>query len=102
MAPSQLDIKTRALGRLIKEESLYHQELSEQERVVASMKQQQADPYELKKQVEVLEDTRKMIPELRKKVKESLGSLEHFLGEYSGDDDLTMANANIAAAKVIC
>jgi tubulin-specific chaperone A len=99
MAPSPLEIKTKALGRLIKEESLYHEEVQEQEHAISTMKSQNADPYDLKKQVEVLEDSKRMIPELRKKIEESLGSLEQFIREYTGDENLEDANVNIATAK---
>lgn len=99
MAPSQVEIKTKALGRLLKEEQLYHQEQQEQEKVIATMKAQNADVYELKKQVEVLEDTKKMIPELRKKIRESLDALEQFLQDFTGEHDKEAAGTNIAAAK---
>ncbi|CEP20773.1 RBL2 [Cyberlindnera jadinii] len=101
MSPSQLEIKTRALGRLIKEETIYHDEVKEQEGVIASMKSADADEYEIKKQVEVLEDTKKMIPLLREKIQQSLESLEQFLKDYTGEDSLDSASANIATAKKV-
>ena len=69
--------------------------------MIASMKSADADEYEIKKQVEVLEDTKKMIPLLREKIQQSLESLEQFLKDYTGEDSLDSASANIATAKKV-
>lgn len=99
MAPTQLEIKTKSLGRLIKEESLYQQELKEQESHVENLKTSNADSYEIKKQVEVLDDTKKVIPEIRKKISEAKDSLEAHIKDYTGTEDLTASKENIAAAE---
>lgn len=102
MAPTQLEIKTKALGRLVKEEGLYQRELEDQEKVIEGLKAQNADSYEIKKQIEVLDDTKKVIPEIRKKIRESKESLEAFLESYTDGDDTSAAKQNIqAATKVI-
>ncbi|CCH42939.1 Tubulin-specific chaperone A [Wickerhamomyces ciferrii] len=101
MAPSQLEIKTKALGRLIKEESLYQDELKAQEAHVEQLKSSGADQYDLKKQVEVLDDTKNVIPEIRKKIDEAQQSLEEFLKEYQGTEDLTASKENIELAQKI-
>jgi tubulin-specific chaperone A len=49
--PSQLQIKTNALGRLIKEERLYRDEVVDHEKRIADMKAANADEYDIKKQV---------------------------------------------------
>lgn len=99
MAPTQLEIKSKALARLIKEEGLYQKELKEQEEHVQGLKSSNADSYEIKKQEEVLEDTRKVIPEVRKKISEAQESLESYITDYTGTEDLTTAKKNIEAAK---
>lgn len=75
MGPSQLKIKSLALKRLLKEVQLYQAELDEQQQVVDKLSEKLALEaegeevhYELKKQVQVLEETKKMIPALQKKV----------------------------------
>jgi tubulin-specific chaperone A len=53
MAPSQLQIKTNALGRLLKESNLYQKEVEEQQARVDNLKANSADEYEIKKAVGV-------------------------------------------------
>lgn len=77
--PSQIKIKTLALGRLIKEEKMYKQETVEQAERVEKMKSNGDDEYEIKKQVEVLKDTEQMVPIMRKKIVEMKESLEGIL-----------------------
>lgn len=95
MAPSRLEIRVKALVRLLKDEKLYHQELAEQQAVVDAMKARGADEYDLKKQIEVLEDTRQMIPALRGKVQEALREVEE--DRSVGEE----AAAAVAAAKAL-
>lgn len=91
MAPSPLQIKVNALKRLIKEEKLYQQEVSEQEQFVNQMKANNADEYELKKQIEVLEEAQRMVPEVTKKITQHKQSLKEFLETYSGEEDTSAA-----------
>lgn len=51
MAPSQLQIKTNALSRLLKEEKLYHQEVDDISKKIDRMKADGSDEYEIKKMV---------------------------------------------------
>lgn len=67
MGPSPLQIKVNALKRLIKEEKLSKQEVAEQEQHINQMKANNADEYELKKQIQVLEESQRMVPEVTKK-----------------------------------
>jgi tubulin-specific chaperone A len=99
MAPSQLEIKTKALGRLVKEEGLYQKEVKEQEQVVEKLKAVNGDEYDIKKQIEVLNDTKQMVPEIRQKIKQSLDALEAYLESYTGSEDVSAANENIDVAK---
>lgn len=91
MAPSQLQIKVSALKRLIKEEKLYQQEVKEQEQYVAQMKANNADEYEIKKQIEVLEESKRMVPQVTTKIEEHRDALKQFLESYSGDEDVKQA-----------
>ncbi|KAH3664319.1 hypothetical protein WICMUC_005847 [Wickerhamomyces mucosus] len=99
MAPTQLEIKTKALGRLVKEESLYQEELKQQDDHINFLKSNNGDEYEIKKQIQVLDDTKKVIKEVLKKIKESKDSLESFLETYTGDEDLNLSKQNIANAN---
>ncbi|CUM65316.1 uncharacterized protein PRCAT00002951001 [Priceomyces carsonii] len=96
MAPTQLQIKVNALKRLIKEKKFYDQEVGEHEQYVNKLKSNGADEYELKKQIQVLEESKRMIPEINKKIHEHRKALEKFLTSYKGEEDLKEANELIA------
>ncbi|ODV94702.1 hypothetical protein PACTADRAFT_43869 [Pachysolen tannophilus NRRL Y-2460] len=90
MAPSQLKIKVSALNRLLKDESLYHIELQEQHQLISGLEAKINDEaelnkeemgYELKKQLQVLDETEKMIPQLRLKISEFTENLKTFIEE---------------------
>ena len=91
MGPSPLQIKVNALKRLIKEEKLSKQEVAEQEQHINQMKANNADEYEVKKQIQVLEESQRMVPEVTKKVAEYRQALKEFLDSYKGDEDVTEA-----------
>ncbi|CAK7903201.1 tubulin-specific chaperone A [[Candida] anglica] len=95
MAPTPLQIKVNSLKRLIKEETLYKQEVTDQEKYVEQMKSKDADEYELKKQVQVLEESQRMVPELTRKIKEHKEALVSFLDTYTGDEDVSVAKSLI-------
>ena len=91
MPPSALQIKVNALKRLIKEETLYQQEVAEQQQYVDHMKSNNADEYELKKQIQVLEESQRMVPEVSRKIKDHKEALSQFLETYKGEEDLSAA-----------
>lgn len=97
MSPSALQIKVNALKRLIKEESLYQQEVAEQQNFVNQMKSNNADEYELKKQIQVLEESQRMVPEVSEKIKKHKQALVEFVENYKGDEDLSAANELISS-----
>ncbi|CCC68124.1 hypothetical protein NCAS_0B00400 [Naumovozyma castellii] len=99
MAPTQLDIKCKALERLVKEESYYQQELKEQQQHVDTLKKDtKVDPYDLKKQVEVLEDTERLLPTLYAKIREFKENLQQYIDSYEGEEDLHEAKIAITNA----
>lgn len=88
MAPTALEIKTKALQRLLKERQLYENEVSEQEEYLKQMKASDSDEYEVRKQEKVLNESRRMVPELAKKIKEHGEALKLFIAGYTGEEDL--------------
>lgn len=102
MAPTQLEIKVKALQRLVKEEKYYVQELKDQQKHVKNLKADTSvDKYDLKKQEEVLNDTERLLPTLYVKIKEFMDNLEEYLGSYSGSEDTNEAKEAIEAAKTV-
>ncbi|QEU59929.1 Rbl2 [Kluyveromyces lactis] len=99
MAPTQLEIKERALKRLCKEEHFYQEELEQQKLHVKKLQSDPSvDPYDLKKQVEVQQDTERLLPELYKKIKQFRDDLDKYLGSYEGTEDLESAKAALKTA----
>lgn len=88
MPPTPLEIKTKALQRLLKEHQLYEKEVLEQEEYLKQMKASDSDEYEIRKQEKVLDESKRMVPELAKKIKQHGEALKLFLGGYSGEEDL--------------
>ncbi|CCF55840.1 hypothetical protein KAFR_0A04050 [Kazachstania africana CBS 2517] len=102
MAPTQLEIKVRALQRLLKEEQYYIQELKDQSLHVESLqKDTSVDPYDLKKQIEVLDDTKRLLPTLYQKIKEFTDDLEQYLKTYSGDDTIDAKETITKATELL-
>lgn len=96
MPPSQLQVKVNALKRLIKEEKLYQQEVTEQEQYVKSMQLNNADEYEIKKQIEVLQESQRMVPEITTKIFQHKEALKAFLDSFKGDEDTSAAKELVA------
>ena len=99
MSPSQLEIKVRALQRLVKEEGYYQQELKDQTAHVEKLKKDKdVDPYDLKKQEEVQQDTEKLLPTMYKKIAEFKENLEEYIKSYQGNEELQDAQTAIKKA----
>lgn len=96
MPPSPLQVKVNALKRLIKEEKLYQQEATEQEQLVKSMQLNNADEYEIKKQIEVLQESQRMVPEITNKIAQHKEALKAFLDGFKGDEDMSAAEELLA------
>lgn len=97
MSPTPLVIKTKALGRLVKEKQIYEDELKqEQSRLEELMKNKPETEdfdynYKLKVQVQLLEESQKMIPALATKIAEHANDLSKYVNDYEGPEDLTEA-----------
>ncbi len=84
MAPTQVQIATSVLQRLMKEEASYHKELEQQKaRIVKLEKGETEDSenleYQLKQERKGLEETKAVIPGLREKVTSAREKLESVL-----------------------
>ncbi|WPK25479.1 hypothetical protein PUMCH_002796 [Australozyma saopauloensis] len=86
MAPSKLEIKVKALQRLLREKEYYEKELKEQEQELENMKQSSRDEYEIKKQDELVAEAKRMLPELDSKIKQHKAELAKFVEEYKGEE----------------
>lgn len=102
MTPTQLQIKTKALQRLLKEELYYKEELRQQQETVAKLKSDPSvDSYDLKKQVQVLNDTERLLPVLYEKIEEFCQDLKNFIEIYEGNESLVDSNELVTEAETL-
>ncbi|KAK5852282.1 hypothetical protein PBY51_023763 [Eleginops maclovinus] len=75
----QIKIKTGIVKRLAKEEISYKKEMKQQEEKVERMKAEAGCEYVLKKQVEVLQEARMMIPDCHRRLTIAHSDLQQLL-----------------------
>lgn len=95
MAPSTLQVLTKAIQRLEKEGNLYKNDIAEQEREMETLINNNADEVLIRKHREVLDESKRMIPELNRKLSDHKNRLRVFLQSYSGDEDVQAATSLI-------
>ncbi|PGH06686.1 hypothetical protein AJ79_06470 [Helicocarpus griseus UAMH5409] len=89
MAPqTPLAIATSALQRLVKEEASYHRELEQQQERIKRLEAEQPTDdddgnkeYILRQERQALEETRKVLPNMKQKISEAIAKLDHLLVE---------------------
>lgn len=91
MAPGKLEIKVKALQRLLNEREYYGNEIKEQEAVHENMKLSNGDEYEIKKHGELVAELKRMLPELDTKIKQHRAELAKFLESYKGEESVELA-----------
>ncbi|XP_065060145.1 tubulin-specific chaperone A-like [Rhopilema esculentum] len=94
----QIKIKTGVVKRLGKEKGLYGKEVKEQEEKIEKMKAEQKDEYDIKKQIEVLNESRRMIPDCTKRLRTAHNELSQLLEK---EQDLAETEEFIAAKEVL-
>jgi len=82
----QLMIKVKACQRLIKEAAYYEKETKENEEQLQKMKDEQKDPYDIKKFEEVLGESQMMIPESIGRRDKALDDLRDFVSALEKDE----------------
>uniref|UniRef100_A0A1A8NQP3 Tubulin-specific chaperone A n=1 Tax=Nothobranchius rachovii TaxID=451742 RepID=A0A1A8NQP3_9TELE len=81
----QIKIKTGVVKRLAKEEFLYMDEAKKQEEKVERLKAEAGDEYVIKKQMEVLQESRMMIPDCHRRLAVAHADLLQLLEEMEKD-----------------
>ncbi|XP_064609083.1 tubulin-specific chaperone A-like [Liolophura sinensis] len=72
-------IKTGVVTRLSKEKLMYEKEVVDQEAKIEKMKADQKDEYDIKKQVEVLQESKAMIPDCKRRLTTAHEELKQLL-----------------------
>ena len=79
MRQHDLTLASPRACRLVKEVAFYEAEVKENEATLAQMKQDNKDPYDIKKFEEVLGESYMMIPDANARLKQSLEDLASFV-----------------------
>uniref|UniRef100_A0A3Q3L965 Tubulin-specific chaperone A n=1 Tax=Mastacembelus armatus TaxID=205130 RepID=A0A3Q3L965_9TELE len=75
----QIKIKTGIVKRLAKEKIAYITEAKQQEEKIERLKAEAGDDYVIKKQMEVLQESRMMIPDCHRRLTVAYGDLQQLL-----------------------
>ncbi|KAG7320961.1 hypothetical protein KOW79_015376 [Hemibagrus wyckioides] len=75
----QIKIKTGVVKRLAKEEVLYIKEAKQQEERIERLKAESGDEHVIKKQMEVLQESRMMIPDCHRRLAMAHADLQQLL-----------------------
>lgn len=97
-----LKIKTGAVKRTSKEYLSYFTEKKKEEAFLEKMRIISADPYDIKQQENVVQESQMMIPETKKQLEGLLADLKQYFADVGGDlgaeSDEGMAAAEVIAA----
>lgn len=94
----QIKIKTGIVKRLAKEEIAYISEAKQQEEKVERLKAEAGDDYVIKKQMEVLQESKMMIPDCRRRLTVAHADLSQLL---ESEEDLAEAEEYKEARNVL-
>lgn len=96
VAPSRSQIKIKALQRLVREHELYLKEEVEILARLKGLKENNGDEYEIKKVQQVLDETRRVVPNVRGRLENELAGARTL--EVNAEDESELAEA-IAKAE---
>ncbi|XP_062290850.1 tubulin-specific chaperone A [Scomber scombrus] len=94
----QIKIKTGIVKRLAKEETSYINEAKQQEQKIERLKAEAEDDYVIKKQIEVLQESRMMIPDCRRRLTIAHADLVQLL---ETEEDLAEAEEYKVARNIL-
>ncbi|XP_032068582.1 tubulin-specific chaperone A [Thamnophis elegans] len=75
----QIKIKTGVVKRLAKEKVMYEKEARQQEEKIEKMKAEDGENYAIKKQTEILQESRMMIPDCQRRLEAAHSDLVQLL-----------------------
>ena len=94
---AKLKILLNSLKRLKKEAIYYNKELIDNENKLNNMIREKKDKYDIKKQEEILDETKLMIPNVKKRLQDRIDGFEIFIQDAQFDlnlDEETMKEIN--------
>ncbi|KAI2538029.1 tubulin folding cofactor A [Homo sapiens] len=75
----QIKIKTGVVKRLVKEKVMYEKEAKQQEEKIEKMRAEDGENYDIKKQAEILQESRMMIPDCQRRLEAAYLDLQRIL-----------------------
>ncbi|KAL5004761.1 hypothetical protein ScPMuIL_018217 [Solemya velum] len=100
----QLKIRTGVVRRLVKEKQAYEKEAVDLEQKVEKMKTDGKDEYDIRKQTEVLQESKAMIPDTLKRLKTAYAELEQLIqtsAELHESEEYVAAQNVMESAKAV-
>ena len=94
---AKLKILLNSLKRLKKEAIYYNKELIDNENKLNNMIREKKDKYDIKKQQEIVDETKLMIPNVKKRLQDRIDGFEIFIQDAQFDlnlDEETMKEIN--------
>jgi tubulin-specific chaperone A len=85
---AKLKILLNSLKRLKKEAIYYNKELNDNENKLNNMIREKKDKYDIKKQEEILDETKLMIPNAKKRLQNKIDEFENFVQDAQFDLNL--------------
>ncbi|GFZ45355.1 hypothetical protein JCM24511_03081 [Saitozyma sp. JCM 24511] len=85
----QLKIKTGVVKRLFKEEKTYRVEAEDQRKVLAKLKDEDADGADIRNAERVLKDSEQMIPRTRKSLEDAVLALQDLVDALAAEPSLS-------------
>ena len=79
-----IKIKTGSCKRILCDYNSYIKEVEDQKKRIEKMKEDKADPYDIKKQYEVLEESVHMIGDSKTRLQDAIDALEGCIAEFEG------------------
>ena len=84
----QCKIKTGCVRRITKEYHSYETEANQLAEKLNKLRAENTDEATLKKQSEVLEESKAMIPNTKRRLQESVEDIQSFFNEHEGNEEL--------------
>jgi len=100
----QIKIKTGVVKRLTKEKEMYEKEAIQIAGKIEKMKDDGKDEYDIKKQNEVLNESRSMVPDTVRRLKVAYGELDDLLekeADLAEAEEFSLAQTALTAAKPV-
>merc|ERR1712189_47650 len=99
----QIKIKTGVVKRLSKEKNMYEKEVKDQDAKVENMKAAGKNEHDIKKQIEVLNESKHMIPDCMRRLKTAHSELTQLLDsekDLSAEEDYKTAKETLDSVSL--